>query len=368
MQKIGYIALDILPKNNAAAVRNSFFIDTLIENNYNVTVFSSISNKHYKTINSFFQLGSNKDSNFIRLIKELIVGIDLFFQIVFSKKQDTYIISSPPFFTIILTFFAAYIKNKNNIILDIRDIYPEVLFENKVLNKHSFIGKFLKKITLFMYKNSKKIIGVTKGLNQLILNHGIDPQKVFLITNGYDENIFKPSNEKFTDFSLIFHGTLGKFQNIQLLKELIEYCEKYKKDLKFIVIGKGSQEHLIKNLKCNNLKYYEKVPYSEITNIISKCHIGLSFRTDDTIGTTALPVKVFEYIGTALPIIVTPPSEIGEIIERYKIGIQTNNNITEVINAIDIIKNDYPSYIEHLLHVKKEFSRQVQSQKLLDII
>ena len=364
---IAYVAPDFLPNNNAGSIRNSFFVDALQKDNHNVFVFSSFANKKYQMILNRLKLPGNKEGNIKRLFKEICFSIEMFFRIIFYKKMDLYIISSPPFFVAIFAFIAAKIKNKNNVILDIRDIYPEVFFANNLLSAKGFIGKTLKKIEKYMYKNAKEIVTVTKGLKQLIINSSIQKNKIHLIRNGYDPNFFSHSDVKYNFFTIVFHGTMGRFQNIELLVDLIEAMKK-DESIRFLVIGKGPKDYLIKNINTKNLHYHNNVSYTEINSYISKAHIGLSLRTDGDIGKTAFPVKVFEYIGTGLPIIITPLSEAGEVVEEEEIGLQYSNDINKIIKGIYNIKANYAKYTAKYQIKNKKFSRQLESAKLLTLV
>jgi len=263
---------------------------------------------------------------------------------------------------------AAKIKNSKNIILDIRDIYPEVFFENEVINRGSFLASILIKIEAYLYHNSKSIISVTEGLKALIVSKNCPPDKVVVVKNGFDKNIFKINSEKFEIFTIVFHGTLGRFQNIEILIEVIEYFNLLDRKVKFLVLGEGNKDSILKNSDLINLEYIENIPYPDISKIISKCHLGLSFRTDDNISKMSLPVKVFEYIGVGIPTIVTPISEAGEMIESNQLGLQCNNNVEEIINNIKIIRNNYTHYINILKNKRDEFSRQHEIKKFNKVI
>lgn len=364
MESIGYITPDFKPTSNAASVRASDFIDGLKEK-YNVTVFTAIPNNDYVTISNISKLPSNKDKNIVRLIKEIIFGIEYFLRILFSKKRDVYILTSPQFFIAIFAFFAVKIKNPKKIILDIRDIYPEVFFQHEIMKRDSIIGKVLIKIERYMYKNSNYIITVTEGLKKQIEPFN---KNVKVVRNGYDEKLFTMNTEKYDNFTLVFHGTMGKFQNIELLSEVIQYCDYNHSNLRFLVIGNGSKDYLIKNLQCKNLQYIENVEYSKIPNLISKAHLGLSFRTNDKISIESFPVKIFEYIGVGIPVIVTPISEAGNVVDKYRMGIESDNSLINITNNIIKIKEDHISYTRNIKNQRILFTRNSSSKTLFNII
>ncbi|MEC9491685.1 glycosyltransferase family 4 protein [Flexistipes sp.] len=354
MATIAYITPYFKPTSNAASIRASSFIDELIKK-HDVTIFTALKNEKYNTISCYSKLPSNKDKNIIRLIKEFIFSFELFIRIICSKTREVYIITSPPFFIAIFAFFAVKIKRPEKIILDIRDIYPEVFFQHGIMRSDSLVGKLLMKVERFMYSNSNYVVTVTEGLKKSIEPYN---SNVKIVRNGYDEELFRPNAEKYDDFTFVFHGTMGKFQNIELLSEVIKYCDENHKNLKFLVIGHGPKDYLIKNLRCKNFKYIENVQYKEIPNLISKAHLGLSFRTDDKISKESFPVKIFEYIGVGLPVVVTPISEAGNIVYENQFGIQNNNNIEEIIDSILFIKENYATLVSNIEKNRLSFTRK----------
>ena len=71
MKNIGYVSADFSPMNSAASVRSSFFVDKLILEKHNVTIFTSVKNNRYNIIKNKLKLPTNKDGNLVRLLREL---------------------------------------------------------------------------------------------------------------------------------------------------------------------------------------------------------------------------------------------------------------------------------------------------------
>lgn len=368
MKSIGYISANFFPEDKAASVRAGFFVDKLIEEKHNVVIFTSVKNDDYDIIKNRSSLPTNKDRNIVRLVRELLYGVELFFRIISYKRMDIYIISSPPFFITFFAFLAVKIKNSKNIILDVRDIYPEVFFENKLIKRESFLASILIKIEYYLYNNSKSIISVTEGIKSLIVSENHIYDKVVVVKNGFDKNIFKVRSEKFENFTMVFHGTLGRFQNIEILMDVIKYFNKFDSKVKFLVLGEGNKDFMLKSNNLSNLEYIENMPYKEISKIIAKCHLGLSFRTDDNISKISLPVKIFEYIGVGIPMVVTPVSEAGEMVQKSNIGLQCDNHVEDIINNIKSIRTNYTTYLKALKANRNQFSRQYEVEKFYGVV
>ncbi len=271
------------------------------------------------------------------------------------------ILSSPPFFSVLWGALGAVISGQKYI-LDVRDLYPEIFFELKMIKEKSLFGWIAKKFTKALYRNAHEIMTVTQGLCREIESYG--ENKPHLVMNGYDPDIFFPgkSEEKFPRFTLVFHGTIGKLQNVETLLNLAKELEV--DDLDILVAGDGPKVQEIISAARSNIRYLGNLPYQEIPSILRKCHVGLSFRTDDKIGKEAFPVKVFEYVGCGLPVIMSPPGEAGSIIQSHSLGLEFQNS--DVIKMAATIRQFRSAGTD----IKKfeGFSRREQAKRILNLI
>ena len=132
-------------------------------------------------------------------------------------------------------------------------------------------------------------------------------------------------------------------------------------DMEFKVIGYGSGEKFLKNPP-GNLEYLGAMKYEDIAKYIAKCHMGISLRTDDEISREAFPVKVFEYMGVGIPMVVTPQGEASSLIENEGIGVGCANEVKAIIAGISSLKES------HMQAKLEHFSRQDQSKRILQIL
>jgi glycosyltransferase involved in cell wall biosynthesis len=303
---------------------------------------------------------SNEANNIIRLLNELILGVEMFFNIIFSR-YDLILITSPPFIASFGGVLAAKVR-KIPYIFDVRDEYPEVFFTSKLLNEASIVGKILLKIESFIYKNAFKVITVTDGICKRIDIKIKKKDFAALVRNGFDGTRFTPTNDKEKRFTVVFHGNIGKFQDPDLIISLAQKVNSLGKDIHFKVIGFGGKDASLKNLTPSNLSFLGMVNYENIPSIISRAHVGISFRSNDTISKNSFPVKLYEYIGVGIPVIVTPISEAGDFFSSRGIGYQFDPDQVDLILAkiIELYENsDLRSLItSKIFSVRESFSRQ----------
>jgi glycosyltransferase involved in cell wall biosynthesis len=356
---ITFIAPSLPPSHEAAAVRVSSIIDNAPDD-----LQINCCELKGENRSTLIPLLSNKFPLPLRLLFEVLVGCELSLRLLF-KRSDAYVVSTPPYFASLIVSLCLALRGKRYA-LDVRDIYPEVLFNSGVIKSDSFIGNLLVKLTCYIYGKSALITTVTEGCKSSILqiasNSALNEGSVSVIRNGFLEREFTLSNntERSPSFSVVFHGLIGRFQNPQLIIDVAKELPQ----VEFTVIGHGPSESIIQTSDLSNLKFLGSLPHQDIPKTIAKAHLGISPRDDSKISKDSLPVKVFEYIGVGIPIIATPKGEVGQIIDQHDLGLNCENDKKQVIQFIEKCIADpsfYQQLCDNVRNARKEFSREKQA-------
>lgn len=384
--KIGIVTGHFPPKSNAGSIRIESFVKSWMEENQvDIYIFTEKKSTNKKENNFYknvqikranFKIADNNKNIIIRIISEILLSVLIFFRLIFSNL-DIFFVSSPPFFLTISVMFASKIK-QTPYVVDIRDLYPEVLFQNNILGKDKFIGKLLSKIEKKIYKDALMVVTVTEGLRVYIKEK--TNKEVYIIRNGIDKEIFNKQNKNNNSdhFIILFHGTLGNQQNIEYIIDYAKFLKNNSiKDIKIWVIGKGPKKfklvNAINKYDLNNIMIYKGFKdILEIPFYINQANIGFSPREDGLISETAFPVKVYEYIGCGIPVIISPKSEAGKYVELNKIGFQIENkNIKKLHEKVSLFKNNdklYTNYSKTCKKISENFNRFKLASELYKLI
>ena len=189
---------------------------------------------------------------------------------------------------------------------------------------------FARLISRFLFKNSDRVIVVTKPLQKYVLNESVPIEKVDILLNGISlENTIVDREKLRTlksnisieddDFVILYMGYLYDFAG---LKEIIDYynadVKSGKLNIKFLIVGDGGiYNRLINHIKDINADWViltGKVPFFEVTEYIELSDLCLmSFELND-VTKDITPVKVMEYMAMKKPVLSTSlPSVVREI-------------------------------------------------------
>ena len=288
-----------------------------------------------------------------RLINETLRGFSVSGHYVKnSKKQDLLVVSTPSFFSTMIICIACIITGRGYI-LDVRDIYPQSLADAGLIDRQSRTYKTLMKISVFLYQKAKYVFCATDGILSIIQKYN---KKSEIVYNGFPRNMVKSTYQK--NKSVIFHGTLGLMQDIDLLLLISQRLyDDY--GIRVDVYGDGKLSGKVSSSQ--SLNYFGVRSHEELLEIICEYRVGLSFRQDNEVTRGSFPVKVWEYIGGELAIVVTPRSEAGEFIEQQKIGMQFDaDQVDDIIKFIILTLEKYGADYDF---DRAKYSRETQAEK-----
>lgn len=330
-------------------------------------------------------LGKNlKKYNFLMYIFKtfqfLIITFFKLFFLSFIRNYKIIIIHSLPEFMVFVTFLQKIFKVK--IILDERDVSYE-LFSSRWNNKNKIIKKIIIFIEKLVMNYCDHVITASQGFKNSIVSRGINENKITVIMNTADSNIFKfDKNRKFIkiikDLNMIYHGTVSMRFGILTAIEAMSIINNQIPGSKFFIYGLYDLQYLedikqkIKLLKLENNVFLNNVKsLAEIYDIIKNMDIGVVPYNNDNFMNLALSTKTFEYVSTGLPVVASRLKSTRELfsddsIKYFEPG--NSKDLAEKIIDFSYNYNDRKMYVDRAYIQYNNFSSDVNYTKFSNII
>lgn len=290
---------------------------------------------------------ATKDKSFYKRLRNYL---SFTFSSVFQGSkyiecQDVIITESPPLFL----GWSGYVlskRKKAKFVFNVSDLWPESAVKLGVLNNKLFI-KMSTWLEEFCYRKASAVTGQTKGIVNNIVNRGFDKNKVHLITNGVDTNLFTKQNrdESFRKelgiedkFSICYAGIHGLAQGLEVIIDAAERL-KDKSDIQFVFIGDGPEKKKLIDLTqqkgLNNITFVPVQPKSNMPKIIASMDATVIPLKRLDLFRGALPSKMFEALASELPIVLAVEGEAETLINEAKAGITVEpENSKEIAEAV----------------------------------
>ena len=313
---------------------------------------------------------------FLRFILKII-------PIILKENYDIIFATSTPL-TVAIPGLFAKIFRKKPFIFEVRDLWPELPKAMGLIN-NIIILKILEKLASFTYKKADHLIGLSPGIIEGIKSYDINEDKLTLIPNGCDIDLFKTRPLKSIDginndnFVAIFAGAHGIANGLEILIPVANELKKRNiTNIKFLLIGDGMRKKSLKEeakkLKLDDIIIFrDPVKKTKLAEIFQNCDIGLQLLANVEefyYGTS--PNKFFDYIAAGLPVLNNYPGWLKDIINKNNCGIvvEPDNHIDFVNKIIFASKN--PNELSIMSQnckrvANNDFNRALLSDKFLKI-
>lgn len=328
-------------------------------------------------IKRIFSTHGNRDKKVGRLLNYATFTCSVFSNLLFKKNCDKILFVSNPPLVPYIGYLIKKITGKKYVYL-VHDIYPDVAEKLGVIKKDSFISKVMNHMNSKIYINADRIVALGSDMKNVIINKGIDGEKIDIVTNWADStvNFKKEVNENFYKeqglqgkFNVLYTGNISKVHDIDTIIDVARNL-KENKNIKFTFIGDGNRKQDIINLKENegldNIQLGNYRFGEEYNNILNCADIFITTLQKGIEG-LGVPSKTYTYMSVGKPIIaiMDSKSEIGNIVNEYNLGKQFESN--EVENITDFIINlqtNKKIYMSICDNVEKEFETKYERKKV----
>jgi glycosyltransferase involved in cell wall biosynthesis len=262
--------------------------------------------------------------------------------------------------------------NKSKIIYDTHELETE---SNGLAGIRKTLAKLLEGL-LIRYSDS--VIVVSSSIAEWY-ERKYSIKNVYVIRNipdglGYGvetpvSNILKDKFRiKKSEMLFIYQGGLANGRGICMM---LDTFAKVTKDKHIVFMGKGVLERLIKNYSCEftNIHFLNAVNPEEVLRYTSSADIGISLIENVCLSYYySLPNKVFEYLLSGLPVIVSDFPEMGRFIDENKCGWKVNVDPTALFDLVKNISNaELIEKKEGAMKCKNKFTWHKEKEVLLKI-
>ncbi len=288
-------------------------------------------------------------------------NLRLFLLLLFQKKD--FLLSNDTD-TLLANFFVSKIQNKR-IIFDSHELFSEVpelvnkplvkkiwvLIENWIIPKLQNNYTVCKSIADYYkteYNSNFKVIRnlpIEKERNSTHFPFEIDNKKVIL-----------------------YQGAINIGRGLELMINTIQLLPNYI----FVIVGSGDilnqlKQSVIKQKLTNQVKFLGKLTPEKLHKITPLADIGISLEEDLGLNYRyALPNKIFDYIQSEVPILVSNLPEMKQVVLDYNVGeVVENRSPKDLANKIEsMLKKEYS---QNLSIAKKELIWGNEERVLLNI-
>lgn len=303
----------------------------------------------------------------------------------FTERPDAVIATSPQFFC---AWAGVLVRRFKRIpfILEVRDIWPESITAVGAVPANPLI-RLLESMERQMYDSAGRIVTVGNGYKRQLEARGVAPERISVITNGVDRELFNPQQQDRDlvsryglegKFVVAYVGTIGMASGLSVVLRAGKLLrEQGRDDIRLLLVGAGAVREELEleaaRLGLTNVVFTGKIDKSRIPSLLASVDACLVHLKKKPLFESVLPSKIFEAAGMRKPIILGVQGSAAELVTAAGAGICIEpEDEHQLLAAIDRLKND-PAMARSLGqsghdYVHRHFDRDTLSNQYLDVI
>jgi glycosyltransferase involved in cell wall biosynthesis len=218
-------------------------------------------------------------------------------------------------------------------VFEARDLWPEALINVGAL-KNPLVILWLERMAKKIYAGAKHIVALSPGMKEGIVRAGVPTEKVTVIPNASDLDLFRPDIDGSTQrqrlelkdrFAAIYFGAMGLANGLEYVIEAARIlAERGKNNIVFVLIGSGGKRAELKKLaseyELKNVIFSNPAADKEqLAQIVAGCDVCLTIYRA-TKEHTWSPNKMFDALAAGKPVLINVPGWLGETIEKNNCG------------------------------------------------
>lgn len=297
----------------------------------------------------------------------------------FSKHYDIVHVHNMPDFLVFTGFIPKLFGCKS--VIDLHDPMPELFTSIFKTSQDSFVYKFLLKIEKLSIWYSDVVITPNIAFKNIFSKRSCAENKINIIMNSPDENVFKYFNE--TDRSeslkskyvLMYHGAIIEQHGLDIGLKAVALLRNKIPNIKLVIFGSGNfqskAEKIIDELSIKDLVEIKgSVINDEIAMFIPKIDLGIIPNRLNNFTQLNFPVRIFEYLINKKPVIVPKTKGISDYFGEDSIFyFEPGNaeNLAKKIYEVYANENYREDTLQKAISVYQNYRWQDQKKQLAKI-
>lgn len=297
---------------------------------------------------------------------------------LFVRKPSLVVATSPQFFTACAGYAVGVLKGIP-FVFELRDLWPESIKAVGAVQSSAIIA-LLEKLERFLYRKAALIVPVTQAFKRVLTGHGIEPEKIEVVTNGVDLSRFTPLAKDLELTSRLglegkfVVGYVGTHGMAHALETLLHAADQLRiEDVAFLFVGDGARKQAVRAqaeaMGLPSVRFIDSVPRSEVARYWSLLDVSIIHLRKTELFTTVIPSKMFECMGMGIPILMGVQGEAASIVESEGVGeLFVPENATALATAICRLRSDpekLATYRANCVAAAQSYDRTYLAQKML---
>jgi colanic acid biosynthesis glycosyl transferase WcaI len=243
-----------------------------------------------------------------------------------TSRPDVLMATSPQLLTGVAGLLVSRV-HRVPFVFDVRDLWPESVVAVGALAAGSAPVRMLESLEHQLYRRADHVVVVTESFVEAIAAHGIARERISVVTNGVDLDLFRPADREsarrdlglsMDEFIVCYVGTHGMAHGLDTA--LTAAHELRSEHLRLLLVGEGAEKARLKQRaareRLDNVEFWDQQPRDRVARVMAASDLCLVLLRDRAVFRSVIPSKIFEIMGAARPLVTSVDGESRALVER----------------------------------------------------
>jgi colanic acid biosynthesis glycosyl transferase WcaI len=213
-------------------------------------------------------------------------------------------------------------------VLHVQDLWPESVTDSGMLGRGlraRLVRRGILVALRWLHRDAARVIAIAPRARQLLVERGADPSRTTVCLNAAadqpDTSLRARASGRGT--TVVYAGSLGDAQGLDVVVRAAAAC----RDLdgfRVDIVGDGTHRaalvDLADRLGADNVAFRPAVPRSRMPEVHASADFELVVLRDTPMATATIPSKFQDAMAFAVPVIVSAPGDVAELVRRSGVG------------------------------------------------
>jgi glycosyltransferase involved in cell wall biosynthesis len=302
-----------------------------------------------------------------------------------APRPDVVLATSPPL-TMALPGIAAARRHRVPLVFEVRDLWPEAPIQMGAL-RQPLARRLARALERFVYRAAREIVALSPGMRDGVVAAGVDPERVTLIPNASDLDLFSPDldpgdlRERLDlegAFVCSYFGTMGEANDLtQVLDAAALLRERDEDGVAFVLQGEGKRraalEADVRSRKLDNVVLLPGGDKRSAARLAAASDACATIFKDVPILATNSPNKLFDTFAAGRAAIVNMDGWQRSLVEDNQAGVYAPAGDAGALAEQVLFLRDNPDVTRRLGEnaralAEREFDRDLLAERLLGVL
>jgi glycosyltransferase involved in cell wall biosynthesis len=302
---------------------------------------------------------------------------------ILTDRPDVVVATSPQLLTGVAGWWNAVVR-RAPFVFDVRDLWPQSVVEVGAMRAGSPGVRLLEQIEHQLYRRADRIVVVTDSFVDAVAAHGIARERIDVVTNGVDLELFRPLDRAQARqalglapdaFLVSYVGTHGMAHGLETALD----AAALQKDtpLHLLLVGEGAEKQRLRDYaarqQIGNVTFWDHQPRDRVALVLAASDVCLVMLRNRPLFHGVIPSKIFEILGSGRAIVTTVDGESRAIVERAGAGRFCPPEDAAALAATLAQVMSAPAQLDQMgrsgrAFVERHYSRESLADRYLDIL